>query len=35
MAAEEPDRFRLMDASGSPEHVSVRLMAALQDYFAA
>ncbi len=35
MAAEEPDRFRLMDASGSPEHVSARLMAALQDYFAA
>ena len=31
IAAEEPDRVRLVDASGSPEQVTSRLLAALED----
>ena len=31
IAAEEPDRVRLVDASGSPEQVTERLIQALQD----
>ena len=31
IAAEEPDRAKLIDASGSPEDVTKRLLAALQD----
>lgn len=31
IAAEEPDRVRLIDASGSPEEVTNRLVAALED----
>lgn len=31
IAAEEPDRVRLVDASGSPEQVTERLLAAIQD----
>jgi dTMP kinase len=31
IAAEEPDRFRRVDASGSPEAVTPRLLAALED----
>jgi len=31
IAAEEPDRVRLVDASGSPEQVTSRLIAALED----
>lgn len=31
-AAAEPERFRLIDASGTPDNVSARLMAALSDY---
>jgi dTMP kinase len=31
IAAEEPDRVRLIDASGSPEGVTRRLLAAIQD----
>ena len=31
LAAEEPDRVRLVDASGSPEQVTARLIAAISD----
>ena len=31
LAEEEPDRFRTVDASGSPEAVTARLLAALED----
>jgi dTMP kinase len=31
IAAEEPDRVRLVDASGSPEEVTARLLSALSD----
>jgi dTMP kinase len=31
IAAEEPDRVRLVDASGSPKEVTARLLAALED----
>jgi dTMP kinase len=31
LAAEEPDRFRMIDAAGSAEEVTQRLMAALED----
>jgi dTMP kinase len=31
IAAEEPGRFRVIDASGSPEEVTQRLLAALED----
>jgi dTMP kinase len=31
IAAEEPERVRLIDASGSPEGVTTRLLAAIQD----
>ncbi|MGZ8346662.1 MAG: dTMP kinase [Allosphingosinicella sp.] len=31
VAAEEPDRVRLVDASGSPEEVTARLLKALED----
>jgi len=31
LAAEEPERFRMIDASGPPEAVTARLLAALED----
>jgi len=31
IAAEEPDRVRLVDASGAPDEVTKRLLAALGD----
>ena len=31
MAAEDPDRFRVIDAAGSPSNVSTRIMSALSD----
>ena len=34
IAAEEPERVRLVDASGSPEQVTRRLLDSLQDLFA-
>ena len=33
IAAEEPERVRLIDASGSPDQVTARLLAALDDLF--
>lgn len=32
LAINEPERFRVIDASGSPEEVTARLLAALDDY---
>ena len=32
MAAEDPDRFRVIDAAGSPSDVSARIMSALGDF---
>ena len=31
LAEEDPDRFRIIDASGAPEEVTARLLAALED----
>ncbi len=31
LAADDPDRFRVVDASGSPEEVTARLLAAVED----
>ena len=31
LAAEEPERFRIVDAAGAPEEVTARMLAAIED----